>query len=382
MNIDIIGCGSIGCALVRLIATYLSNTQIRVFDINIANLSELSYFSNVEIVYNNNYSSLTFNNTVICCASWEATKNIVKCICLQDNNIENCKTFISICRPNNDDLEDLTKIIADNQIEFIFAYGLEPGLTEILSYYLLNKVDSVHTLNIECGGLVLPKPNNLLGYKRLFGSSYLPFAQKSCFCIRNGKLITVPRFSEIKVHEEPDIGIVETWHDGMQIRLSTNPKLIKSNVNVDQRTIRWSGYANIVNLLQKAGMLDELPLNIDKNYSAKKLLESLSYESFTFKPAYEKSITILNFELTGLKDRDKINIKLKIKFFDLTPCINSMALATCLPILFLLLKNNHMLHGIIYPEHLFTQDNIKVLFEYMQIFGVKISEQTNVINYN
>ena len=384
MKLDIIGFGSIGSALVRLIIAYMPDIRIRIFDIQAPLGKEFAYFTNVEMVCNANYDAVNFNETIICCASWPVTRDVAKILLLKNNNLENHKTLISICRPDDGDVEVLAQTLWKDKIKLILACGLEPGLTEILSYYLLHKVDVAYNLNIQCGGIVIPRPKNLLGYKRLFGTSYLPFATKNCFCIHNGRLITVPRFSDIKLYNEPDIGEFETWHDGMQKRLNKHPKLNHSNVCVDQRTIRYPGYADTVNLLQKAGILNELPIYNYNKYSAKSLFETLAYDSFSFNPQNEKSITLLNFNLDGLQNGHKTNIKLQIKFPDLTQHINSMALATCLPTLFLLLNKKSMLskntlQGIIYPENIFTQEYIGDLFKYMQTFGIVISESNNKI---
>ncbi|WJW80028.1 hypothetical protein [Bartonella sp. TP] len=106
--------------------------------------------------------------------------------------------------------------------------------------------------------------------------------------------------------------MLESFHDGRDQHVNLNIKL--KNANVEQRTLRWPGYAS----------------------------ENV----------------------------------LKIEFEDHSGTINSMALATCLPVIFAVsaLDNLNIKNGINHPNNLFTKKYVDQILHFITKFNVKIEE--------
>lgn len=359
--IDVIGAGAMGGALVVLLSDYFKeHCKIRVFDKNIDNLNDIENAPNIEKLAKYELNDNT--NIVVCCSSWQSTKDILL-------YLYRCRFkgyCFSISRDISNETSKLKNLLKTSQIKAIMPVGLEPGLLELLVERQISKFETIDSIITYCGGIVTKRPKNPLGYKRLFGKTYLPFNFKDAYKISAGNLIKVPRFSEISPYYWENIGMLESFHDGMHPNSYLNIKL--KNANIEQRTLRWSGYANGVVLLNQLGLMDN---NKENNLSKKEIMEKLLEKIFT-KLSTDTTKTLLAIH-TKYKAQENI---LKIEFNDYSKEINSMALATCLPIIYIIetLHNIAIKNGISDLINLFGKDNIDNMLSFIAKFNIKITE--------
>ena len=175
--------------------------------------------------------------------------------------------------------------------------GLEPGLTEIMARHLAEKMDEVDEVHIKVGGVpAVPAPP--LGYKIVFGGRQLPLRESDAWCVSDGALRHVPRYSGVELLRFEGVDEVEAWHEGFMPWLLELPAL-KSLRTGTQKTIRWPGYASKVSMLKELGLLSLAPVNVDGTAVApKKLLDALLYPRVKLEEG-EHDITLFRVEVIG-----------------------------------------------------------------------------------
>lgn len=137
----------------------------------------------------------------------------------------------------------------------ILGTGLEPGLTEILAARLLGRGGSSYDhLRLFCGG-VPRAPRAPLRHLSWFGPARLP-VQRPTYTVAGGERRTVRRFSDVADVAVPGIGTLEAFHDGMLGWLMCDP-VFGRLTTIEQKTLRWPGFARIVTGLESLGLLSD-----------------------------------------------------------------------------------------------------------------------------
>lgn len=259
MKALIVGAGNIGTA----IAFYLVNTFSDIVSLIDSDESSLKKFNlkitdkdskKINLIHHDVFAEdflriLTEYEVIISTLPWlEHARlcSILKCVPI---------TLIGVARPDYDYCQNILIDKKDIKATIIHGCGLEPGLSEIFTQYLVKNFTKLNEVLIACGGIP-EKPVPPLDYKLVFGGNNLPFQQRKTLKIENAKLTTVPRFSEIDEFFIASIGILESWNDGLTPWLAEY--LLRIGVdNCTQKTIRWPGYARTVNFLHQAGFLSD-----------------------------------------------------------------------------------------------------------------------------
>jgi lysine 6-dehydrogenase len=182
----------------------------------------------------------------------------------------------------------------------ILGCGVEPGLTEIMACYLVEKLDRVDELHIKCGGIP-EKPAPPLGYKIVFGGRQLPLRESDARVVENGELKPVPRYSGVETVIFPGVGECEAWHEGFMPWL-LDLQALKGLKLGTQMTVRWPGYAAKVTVLKEMGLLSYEPVEVDGvQVAPKKLLDALLYPRVKLEEG-ERDITLFRVEAVGEKN--------------------------------------------------------------------------------
>jgi lysine 6-dehydrogenase len=209
------------------------------------------------------------------------------------------RPLVDLSWPAEDEIADLRTLVEDSGALVILGCGVEPGLTEIMARYLIEKLDRVDELHIKCGGIP-EKPEPPLGYKIVFGGTMLPLRDYDGFEVRNGELVPVPRYSETEKVTFEGVGECEAWHEGFMPWLMNLEPLQGLRAGT-QKTVRWPGYAAKVNTLREMGLLGLEPIEVDGvQVAPKKLLDALLYPKVKLQEG-EKDITVLRVEAIGQK---------------------------------------------------------------------------------
>jgi lysine 6-dehydrogenase len=207
--------------------------------------------------------------------------------------------LVDMARPEPDPLSDLAREVEGNGGLVILGCGVEPGLTEIVTRYLVEQLDRVDEVHIKCGGIPA-QPTPPLGYKIVFGGRQLPLREGDALVVQDGQLKPVPRYSGAETVVFAGVGECEAWHEGFMPWLLELPALKNLRVGT-QKTVRWPGYAAKVTVLKEMGLLSQEPVIVDGvRVSPKGLLDALLYPRVRLEEG-ERDITLFRVEALGEK---------------------------------------------------------------------------------
>jgi lysine 6-dehydrogenase len=222
---------------------------------------------------------------------WPAARQIV------EEAVNRGKPVTSIARPHYDELPDLVAVTEPAQVPVLLPVGLEPGLTEILAIYLAGKLDQVREVRTYCGGVPC-EPRGPLGYTILFGGDTLPILQGDVYAARAGRLVKMPRFSGVEEIFIEGVGMMEAHYDGMVPWLTEHPLL--RDADCTQKTLRWPGFADRVQLFAAAGLLDTQPIDVDGvTVAPKRVLDRCLAPLVAPRPG-DRDVSVLNISVQGL----------------------------------------------------------------------------------
>lgn len=210
------------------------------------------------------------------------------------------KPLVDMSWPPDTEAADLRQRVEAAGTLVILGCGVEPGLTEIMSRYLAEKLDRVDELHIKCGGIP-EKPAPPLGYKIVFGGQQLPLREADARIVENGRIKPVPRYSGVEPVVFPGVGECEAWHEGFMPWLM-DLEALKGLKLGTQKTVRWPGYAAKVTVLRELGLLSQNPVEVDGvRVVPKKLLDTVLYPRVRLGEG-ERDITLFRVEAIGEKD--------------------------------------------------------------------------------
>jgi saccharopine dehydrogenase-like NADP-dependent oxidoreductase len=347
-TIALVGIGKMGYALVKL----LDQFQINTFDCYDINQTRQNLIKN-PLKLNNSYDLV-----ILMLPPMEIPKFI------KSNHevlFKKQKVFLTITRIDYESEEkynEFNQFLINNSISLVAGCGLEPGLTEIIAGYLASKhqSDKVDTIKIYCGGVPTDAKPPLF-YSLVFGG-YLTTEIKPALSKHNNTINHLQRFDELEKVFVPEIGLMEAYHDGMLPFFLGGLQI----PNVSQKTLRWVGFTESIHILRQCGMLSEKNL-VNYEVSPKEFLHKVLEENNLLKS--ENDMVILRIILSSKESviRDFIltirdNKKLKV---------NSMALATNLPILFFINHFNEFQfeNGINWAFELFCQNKTEDLINFI-----------------
>ncbi len=201
----------------------------------------------------------------------------------------------TIGRPPVGHLAELPERLASGA-RMVIGSGLEPGLTEILARRLIDRVGPDATLRLYCGG-VPAHPRPPLRHLSWYGSQ-LTISPRPAFRIRAGTLEPVARFSGLELVGLPGLGTLEAYHDGLAPWIADDPAFATVRT-MEQKTLRWPGYARRVRLLSELGLLAPEPVyTADGPVRPRVLLDALLAPHITPRRG-DTDITLLVAEVTG-----------------------------------------------------------------------------------
>lgn len=208
--------------------------------------------------------------------------------------------LVDLTRPSPEETAELKALAEETGSLIVLSCGLEPGLTEIMTHHLADRLDRVDEVHIKCGGIPA-EPAPPLGYKIVFGGRRLPLREFDARIVEDGQLKPIPRYSGVEQLDFPGVGAVEAWHEGFMPWLLELPALKNLRLGT-QKTIRWPGYAAKVTLLKEMGLLSLEPVEVDGvQVRPKHVLDAVMYPKVKLEEG-EREVTLFKVEVSGQKD--------------------------------------------------------------------------------
>jgi len=284
--------------------------------------------------------------------------------------------WIDLTWPPESELAELQQLAAENGVLVIPGCGVEPGLTEIMTRYLAEKLDRCDELHIKCGGIPV-EPDGPLNYRIVFGGKRLPLREYDARIAENGGLRAVARYSGVETLHVAGVGEVEAWHEGFMPWLLELDALKQLKLGT-QKTVRWPGYAAKATALRELGLLSIKPVEVDGVQVAPKyVVDAVLYPHVRLRED-ERDLTVFRVEVNGEKSgfprRHSIDM---VDRYDETLGFTSMARVTAFTgaiVARMAARGAFTATGWITPEKLLTGDLLVELVAELARAGVTFTE--------
>ena len=258
-------------------------------------------------------------------------------------------------------------------ISIIPACGLAPGLSNVLAWSAVERLDTVHEVHIKTGGIP-EQPRPPLNYRIVFSfEAVLEEYLRKARIVRNGRIMDVEALSGLEaISFQQPVGRCECFYtDG----LSTLVQTIRHVKEMDEKTIRWPGHVAQIRTLIECGLLEQKPITINnhkvipRRFTGQVLSDRLSLGN-------EKDLTLLRVDVTGKRAGNIVHHRSEmIDHYDSRKKITSMARTTsypCAAAAILLGTNRIEATGVVPPEIAFDAECRAWLLSYLASHGIRI----------
>ena len=290
---------------------------------------------------------------------------------------------VDLSGPTEKEAKELDLAAKKEGVAIVPGCGVEPGLTEMLASYGMDKLDTVNSVDFYCGGIPQdPKPP--LDYKIVFGGPYLPLWPGMVKVIDDGEERVVKRYSlgePIKFQ-----GIerkLECFYDGFPDTLYEIEKFRDVN-HCSEKTVRYAGYCDKVNFLDELGLLSRKPIDYKgQEINPFEVFSKIVHPKVRLEED-ERDITVLRVVVEGVKDGEKTTYTFNmVDYYDDNKGITSMAKTTSYTaaIVGKMLGRNELTGaGLIPPCKLVRGKNFEILLSELASRGVNIEQVISIVS--
>ncbi|MGB5393322.1 MAG: saccharopine dehydrogenase C-terminal domain-containing protein, partial [Lutimonas sp.] len=213
----------------------------------------------------------------------------------------------------------------ENGVTAVVDCGVAPGMGNIiLGHY--DKLFQIENFTCMVGGLPEEKKWPFY-YKAPFSPvDVIEEYTRPARFVENGFLITREALSDVELIDFDEVGSLEAFNsDGLRSLIFTMPHI----KNMKEKTLRYPGHVEYIQVLKKTGFFDSKPVEIDGN--------KIKPIDFTSKILFgewklgekEKELTIMEIAMEGRsEERSKKVIYRLLDRFDEVTGISSMARTT------------------------------------------------------
>ena len=327
MKILVLGCGNIGSVAARDLAENLPSAEIVVADASKTRAEETAKEigrANVSftLIDATNRNELTdtigkfdlavgalpgFLGFRVCKASISAKVDIVDVSFMPED----------VMKLHKDALKAKVCVIPD--------CGMSPGLGSMLVGRASSQLDTVESVHMFNGGLP-EKPVPPLEYVITWSAKDLiELYTRRANIVRNGKLTQVPGTSGVEELTFPGVGNLEGFYsDGLRSLLKT----VKVTGDMWEKSLRYPGHAEKINLLENLGFFEKKPVQVEGAEVSPRALTERLLEMKLKKPGTPDIVAML-IEIVGLKNAKRIQFQYRmLERFDKKRNVTAMARTT------------------------------------------------------
>ncbi len=300
MKALVVGCGHIGSVAAEDLAKSMSPVEVFVADKNVARAEEVT-----ERIGTNNVSWIqmdasNYREMVKTLGDFDLVIGFLPGS-LGYRLVEACidaeRNLVDVSYMPEDPLTLNDKAVRAN-VTVIPDCGLAPGISNVLVGHALGKLDEVWAVQIMVGGLP-EKPVPPLGYIITWSPENLidEYTRKTRI-VENGQIVDVETLSGLEEVEFPNVGMLEAFYtDGLRTLLHT----VKNVNNMWEKTLRYSGHAEKIRLLNALGFFNEDHISVNGvSLSPRKLTVKL-FERKLRRPEI-RDIVVMRVEVSGVKN--------------------------------------------------------------------------------
>ena len=377
MKVLVLGCGKIGSVAAQDFAESMSSVEVFVSDKSIVRAKEVAKGIDTDNVAGiqldvSNYSELvhaleTFD-LVMGFLPGDLGYRLVKAC------VDAGKDLVDVSYMPENPLT-LNDEAARANATIIPSCGLAPGITNILVGHAIRRLDKTQTVHIMVGGLpATPVPP--LGYTITFSvESVIDEYTRKARIIKDSKPIDVEALSGLEEVKFPGVGRLEAFYtDGLRTLLHT----IKDVDDMWEKTLRYPGHADRIELLKALGFFDEEPIDVDgvslppRRLSARLLGQKLLMPEV-------KDIVTMKVEVSGVRSGRHVSYSYHLlDQYDETKGITAMARTTAYTasiIAQLVLRKVIREKGVVPPERIgMSEEFFSTFLKELRKRGIKITE--------
>ena len=194
----------------------------------------------------------------------------------------------------------LDEVARDVGVTIVPDCGVAPGLSSFLIGHGASKLDSVEEVKILVGGV----PENRvppLDYVLTFNADNLIDEYlREVSIVEGGKVVQVPALSGLETVDFPGVGEMEAFYtDGLRTLIDSFPDA----VNLSEKTLRYPGHVEKINLMKDLGFFSEEPVKVEGAEVVPKAVSARVFEgSLTLDVGDLLAMTV---EVSGVKDRGR-----------------------------------------------------------------------------
>jgi len=253
--------------------------------------------------------------------------------------------------------------------------GLAPGISNILVGHAASELDKVQAIHIMVGGLpekrvppldyvITWSPENLIDeYKR------------RARIVKEGRIIEVEALSGLEQVEFPELGRLEAFYtDGLR----TLPHTIKAVPDMWEKTLRYPGHAEKIELLKTLGFFEEEQIDVDGVSMSPRRLTVKLFERKLRRPEV-KDVVALKVEVSGVRNGKQTRyVYHLLDYYDEKLGITAMARTTAYSasiIAQFMLKKTLKEKGIV-PTEIIGKDSVlfQMFLDELKKRGIRIAE--------
>lgn len=180
--------------------------------------------------------------------------------------------------------------------------GVAPGLSNMLVGHAIRKLDQVKNVHVMVGGLP-EKPVPPLGYTITWSvDGVIDEYMRKAMIVEHGKVIEVEALSGLEEVELPGVGKLEAFFtDGLRTLLCT----VKDVEGMWEKTLRYPGHVEKIELLKILGFFDEKPMQVKNVRIPPRQMTAKLLERKLMRPDIPDIVTMF-VQVDGNKDGRRI----------------------------------------------------------------------------
>lgn len=253
--------------------------------------------------------------------------------------------------------------------------GVAPGLSNMMAGRAYAQLEEVRELKIYVGGIP-ENPIPPLGYLVTWSpEDLIEEYVRPARVVKDGNIVEKPAVSELEKVIIPGVGELEAFlTDGLRTMLKT----LKGVKLMEEKTLRWPGHAEKIELLKTLGYLDRKPVDLNgtgippADMTAKLFRERLKGDS--------RDIVVLRVIASGRSSLNDIEIEYRmVDRYDESTGFSAVARTTAFVatgILKLITEGTIPGPGVIPPEVIGMDENLfSSIAEWLSWRGIKILER-------
>jgi lysine 6-dehydrogenase len=201
--------------------------------------------------------------------------------------------------------------------------GLAPGMVNILAAAGIKALDKTDSVKIRVGGLP-QHPEPPLNYQIVYSlHGVLDYYTTLSWVRRNGEPQQVEALSELEPVAFPEpVGELEAFHTAGG--LSTMPWTYENVPNLEYKTLRYPGHADIMRTIRQLGLIDLEPVNVGGKSVVPRDVFIACAEPRLLKPA-APDLVAMRVEAEGQKDGKPAVVRFDlIDYYDARTGISAM----------------------------------------------------------